>query len=146
MAQRTGTPQSARRTMRTEVPLAVEKRVITPEEYFAALNEPAQTLAREVRALVMANQSDINEEMKWGIPCYSRLGILCYLNAAPKGVVLGFMRGREMSDAFDLFNDKPLKLVRHIDLPNLDFIRTNADNIMDYISEAVVLNDVHHKR
>ena len=116
------------------------------DEYFALLSEPQKSIAFEARALVLGTEPDIHEEMKYGVPFYVRQGMICYLNVNKSGVMLGFTSGAQMSDSFDLFSGKSLKLIRHIALPSIAFIRENREEIINYVIEAIVINDAKSKK
>ncbi|MFY8000351.1 MAG: DUF1801 domain-containing protein [Candidatus Kapaibacteriota bacterium] len=116
------------------------------DEYFALLNEPQKSIALEARALVLSTEPDIQEEMKYGVPFYVRQGMICYLNVNKSGVMLGFMSGTQMSDSFELFSGKSLKLVRHIALPSIAFIHAKREEITNYVIEAIVINDAKSKK
>lgn len=125
------------------------KKRLTPDEYYADLPEPQKSIALEIRALVMGTEPDIEEDIKFGVPFYSREGWACYVNVTKKdGVTLGFMNGTVMSDTFGLFfnEKKQLKLVRFIKLPNVKFIHENREEITNYVIEALVINDAKTKK
>jgi hypothetical protein len=118
------------------------KQRLTPDEYYAALAEPHKSIALDARRLLLGIEpDDVAEEMKYGIPFYSREGMVCYMNVNKSGVTLGFICGSQMSDTFGLFTGKSLKMVRHIVLPSIDFIREKQDEITNYFIEALVIND-----
>ncbi|MCU0424834.1 MAG: DUF1801 domain-containing protein [Candidatus Kapabacteria bacterium] len=125
------------------------KKRLTPDEFYADLAEPQKSIALEARALVLATEPDIVEDIKYGVPFYSREGWMCYVNVTKKnGVTLGFMSGTVMSDTFDLFakKEQDLKLVRFIELPSVTFIREKRDEITNYVIEALVINDSKTKK
>jgi hypothetical protein len=61
------------------------------------------TLAR-VRALILEADPSIVEEWKWGVPVWSRDGIVCTGEAYQKVVKLTFARGASVDDPAQLFN------------------------------------------
>lgn len=122
------------------------KQRLTPDEYYQAIQEPHKSIALEARLLLCGTEPDVIEEMKFGVPFYSRQGMVCYMNINKSGVTIGFICGTQMSDTFGLFSGKSTKLVRHIALPNVDFIRENHDKITNYVIEALVINDSKAKK
>ncbi len=122
------------------------KQRLTPDEYYAALAEPHKSIAFTARRLLLGIELDVAEEMKYGIPFYSREGMVCYMNVNKSGVTIGFISGSQMSDTFGLFTGKSLKMVRHIALPSVDFIREKQDEITNYFIEALVINDSKAKK
>lgn len=117
------------------------KQRLTPDEYYAALAEPHKSIALAARRLLLGIEFDVFEEIKYGVPFYSREGMVCYMNVNKSGVTIGFISGSQMSDTFGLFTGKSLKMVRHIALASVDFIREKQDEITNYFIEALVIND-----
>jgi hypothetical protein len=62
-----------------------------------------KTLAR-VRRLIQSADPEIVEEWKWGIPVWSRGGILCTGETYKATVKLTFAKGASLSDPSRLFN------------------------------------------
>ena len=61
------------------------------------------TLAR-MRALILEADPEITEEWKWGVPVWSRDGIVCTGEAYAKAVKLTFAKGAGVPDPSGLFN------------------------------------------
>jgi hypothetical protein len=62
-----------------------------------------KTLAR-MRALLKKADPDIVEEWKWGVPVWSRDGIVCTGESYKKAVKLTFAKGASLKDPARLFN------------------------------------------
>jgi hypothetical protein len=62
-----------------------------------------ETLSR-VRAVIRAADPDVVEEWKWGIPVWSREGIICTGETYKQAVKLTFARGAALDDPSGLFN------------------------------------------
>jgi len=62
-----------------------------------------ETLAR-MRALILAADPGIIEEWKWGVPVWSRDGIVCTGEVYKMAVKLTFARGASVPDPSRLFN------------------------------------------
>lgn len=121
------------------------KTQVTPDAYFAALDEPHKNTALALRALVLGTEPDVEEVIKYGIPFFVRKGMVCYLNVNKSGVTLGFTSGTQLSDSFGLFTGKNLKMIRHIVIPSIAFIDEKRDEIMNYVIEALAINDAKAK-
>lgn len=121
---------------------------LTPDEYFALLEEPRRTVALEVRNFICTTVSELTEEMKYGTPFYLFKGAaVCYLSVSPQhGVYLGFPNGIVMSDTFHLFSAHHLKQIRHIQIPDCPYLSKYAEEIRNYIVEAMVINDSKNKK
>ncbi|WP_272976670.1 DUF1801 domain-containing protein [Deinococcus geothermalis] len=62
-----------------------------------------ETLGR-IRQLIRNADPDIVEEWKWGVPVWSRGGIICTGEAYKNAVKLTFPRGASLEDPAHLFN------------------------------------------
>ncbi len=69
----------------------------TADRFFARQTESHQRLLEWARELIFKALPQVKEVMKYGVPMYEYLGILCYLNVRKKKIVeLAFMRGVEL--------------------------------------------------
>ena len=111
----------------------------------AKINELAdwrgKTLAK-VRAIILAADPEIVEEMKWrGSPCWSRDGLICLANAHKDKVKLTFSQGASLPDPDELFNAGfEGNTWRAIDLYEGDTV--NARALKNMIRAAVIRNRV----
>jgi hypothetical protein len=62
-----------------------------------------ETLAR-ARALIKQADPDVVEEWKWGVPVWSRAGIICTGETYKNAVKLTFAKGASLQDPSRLFN------------------------------------------
>lgn len=62
-----------------------------------------ETLA-EVRRLILAADPGVVEEWKWGVPVWSKDGIICTGEVYKKAVKLTFAKGASVADPAGLFN------------------------------------------
>lgn len=62
-----------------------------------------KTLAK-VRKVILASDREIVEEWKWGIPVWSRGGIICTGETYKSAVKLTFAKGAALKDPAHLFN------------------------------------------
>jgi hypothetical protein len=70
----------------------------------AALDDwRGETLGR-LRALIQAADPDVVEEWKWGIPVWSRDGLVCTGETYKKAVKTTFAKGASLDDPKGLFN------------------------------------------
>ena len=97
-----------------------------------------RTLAR-LRALIKRADPGIAEEWKWGVPVWSRDGILCTGETYKSVVKLTFARGASLKDPSRLFNSSlEGKVRRAIDIREGDEIDESAFNTL--IRTAVAEN------
>ena len=105
-----------------------------------------KTLAR-VRAIILAADPDIVEEVKWakasspeGVPVWSQNGIICTGETYKSVVKLTFMKGASLDDPSGLFNSSlEGKTRRAIDIAESEEIDEAA--LTALVHEAVALNN-----
>jgi hypothetical protein len=97
-----------------------------------------KTLAR-VRALIKQADPKIAEEWKWGVPVWSRGGIVCTGETYKNAVKLTFAKGASLKDPAKLFNSSlEGKTRRAIDFHEND--RINAAAFKALVRAAAALN------
>jgi hypothetical protein len=97
-----------------------------------------EMLAR-LRALIHEAVPDVIEEWKWGIPVWSRNGLICTGETYKKVVKTTFAKGASLSDPSGLFNSSLEGNVRRaIDFREGDKLDEKA--LMALIRAAVALN------
>ena len=97
-----------------------------------------ETLAR-VRLLVRQADPEVVEEWKWGVPVWSRAGIICTGETYKKAVKLTFAKGAFLDDPSGLFNSSLEGNTRRaIDIHEGDTIDEKA--LKALIRAAVALN------
>ncbi|SRR5713101_2855123 len=69
------------------------------EEYIAKSNPELRELATMLRAIILNASRDLEEQIKWNMPCYSVDGRnICYFCVTKRHVGLGFYEGIKLSD------------------------------------------------
>ncbi|MGV9827651.1 DUF1801 domain-containing protein [Gordonia sp. NPDC003429] len=104
------------------------------------------TRADEVRALIMAAEPDITEEVKWrkpsnpdGVPTFSLDGLVCTLETYKDKIKLTFAHGAALPDPSKVFNASLTAGTRRaVDLKEGDTL--DADAFGDLIRAAVAYN------
>jgi hypothetical protein len=97
-----------------------------------------KTLAR-MRKLIKEADGDVVEEWKWGIPVWSRDGILCTGETYKKAVKLTFAKGASLKDPAGLFNSSlEGKVRRALDIHEGEDVDEAA--FKELIREAVAVN------
>lgn len=103
-----------------------------------------ETLA-ELRELIRAADPGILEEWKWGVPVWSKDGIICTGEVYKKAVKLTFAKGASLDDPKGLFNASPDGNVRRaIDVPEGAAI--DAAALQDLVRAAATANAAARKR
>jgi hypothetical protein len=97
-----------------------------------------RALAR-MRALIREADPEIVEEWKWGIPVWSREGLVCTGEAYKSVVKLTFAKGASLKDPEALFNSSlEGKARRAIDIREGENVDEHA--MKNLVCEAVALN------
>lgn len=87
----------------------------------------------------------LDAAIKWNIPFYTHYGNLCFLNPVKeKSVVIGFMRGSELTDEAGLLTAHDRKLIRHLPLSCADDLF--RPGVAELLLEAAALNEQYAKR
>lgn len=91
------------------------KKKETVEDYFAMLDPMKRKISQAVRKTIKEAAPDIEEELKWGQPTYSKEGLVAYVFAAKDHVTLGFLKGATLKSLDERFQGSG-KLMRSIQL------------------------------
>lgn len=83
------------------------------DQFIEELPEHTQDLTKRLRELVFDTSQNLTEQMKWGMPCYSKTANICYLQTAKNHVNLGFYFGAFLKDKENLLEGTGKKM-RHI--------------------------------
>ncbi|NET23782.1 MAG: hypothetical protein F6K07_32830 [Okeania sp. SIO1H5] len=94
-------------------------------------------------------QTELQEEVKWGAPCYTLGGKnILTLSALKERVVLSFFAGAQLNDPAGLL-EKPgenSRFARYIRLESPSFIAEKRETILSYVSAAIELHRSGKKR
>ncbi len=105
----------------------------------AELNDWRGEMLARLRALIHEADPEVVEEWKWGIPVWSRAGLICTGEVYKSAVKLTFARGAGLADPTGLFNSSLSGNTRRaIDFHQGDAVDEEA--FMALIREAVSLN------
>ena len=108
-------------------------------EYIRKIPPPFRAIVEEVRNIIFDSIPDVNENFKYNVPIYEKNGEICYIKKKPKQhVVLGFCRGKELSNSNELLEG--------IDNSRKYMIITNIEDIdskilSEILEEAASLNE-----
>ena len=90
--------------------------------WFKKLKPEIKAIADELHRLIRATQPTLRAEMKWGMPCYSKNGMVCALMGGKAHVTLVFYRGILLPDPRKLLagsgkSVRSLRLISVKDIP-----------------------------
>lgn len=89
--------------MKTSTPVESASALI--DEKIKALGDWRGSVLAKVRAIVLAADAEIVEELKWmGTPTWSRAGIICTGETYKTAVKMTFAKGAALDDPAGLFN------------------------------------------
>lgn len=107
-------------------------------DYLVRLDRPIKPLFQAVRRVVLAAAPEAEESIKWGMPCYSQNGLVCYLKPAAGTVTVGFYRGSELANGGARLAGRG-KGVRRVTVKDASHLRRLP--LGSWVKEAVRLND-----
>ena len=90
--------------------------------YIEELPDEMKRIASRVRRIVRNAAVGITEELKWGMPWFSKNGRVCYLKGNEEHVTFGFANGASLVDP-DHILEGTGKSMRHVKLRSVDDIR-----------------------
>ena len=95
------------------------------DDYVAKQKPEFREIVETLRGLVKKAAPDLDEQMKWGRPCYIGDDKVCYISVMTYWVNLGFFRGTELKDPKGLLEGTG-KGMRHIKVHKVGDIDTDA--------------------
>jgi hypothetical protein len=114
------------------------------DRYIYEFDDDSRIVMEVLRELIFHNVPDVEESIKWHIPCYSWKGLLCYINKEKKSkkVVLGFIEGVCLKDNYGILNTDTSQ-IRKLLFKTLDDL--NEDIIADFLKQATEINRTKKK-
>ncbi len=92
----------------------------------------------------LRDHHNLESKINWKIPTYFRKSWVCYLNPIRNdGIELAFLKGKHLSNAQGLLQNKGRKLVAGIDFYSINTIQLPLIN--EIIYEALILDDLSKK-
>lgn len=107
------------------------------DSFIDGLGEPVQHIVKRLRTVVFEAYPEIEEDIKWSKPSYSKEGLVCYMQTAKTHVNFGFYRGTELDDRNNLLEGDGNKM-RHVRIRKAADI--NEEQLKFLIWDAVDLN------
>lgn len=110
------------------------------EAYLDQLNPEQLAIAQKLRHLILKAAPNIEEKFVYKVPFYYYHSRICYLNAFPKGLYIGFVRGQELSNSQGLLDSTDRKEVSLIRFQSASEIPEDA--LQEIIQEALMLDEI----
>jgi len=101
------------------------------------LSPSNKKIVKNLRKIILKAVPNVDEEIKWGMPCYSQNVMICNIIPAKAHVSLAFFKGVGLTDPNRLLEGEGKKM-RHIKLRSENEIKTKI--IAAWVREAVSLN------
>ncbi len=115
----------------------MDKNEIAIEKMLHGKDEEILTMFFTVRQIILDLSKDIEETIKWNMPCYEFKGNICGVGAFKKHISIWFHKAELMSDHFQLFEKNSsmgqIKLYAMKDL--------EQEKLTYYFNEAMLLNE-----
>lgn len=114
------------------------------DRYIYEFDEETILIMEILRDMVFKYVLNVEESIKWRMPCYSYKGLLCYIRKEVKSqkVVLGFAQGASMQDDYGIFNTDTSQMKKLL-FGGADEI--DEEMLEDFFSQAVEIN-THKKK
>lgn len=114
------------------------------EEYSETFDSHTASLMYETRSFIMKSVPGMEENIKWGVPFYSYLGNVCFINTTKKEgylIEIGFYRGKELSNKQKIL-EGDTKLIKKVFLRDKSDLGKKKIKLIEVIQEAVMLNEL----
>jgi hypothetical protein len=109
------------------------------DEFIKKLPPKVKEQVELLRKIILSSSEQIKEEIKHGIPFYMFKGQMCYINPFDNKIVLGFSRGADMPDEYNMLSGGG-KAVRHAVIRV--GTKIDEDKIRHLIYEALIVNEM----
>ena len=109
------------------------------DRYIYEFDENSRMVMEVLRELIFHHVPEVEESIKWHIPCYSWKGLLCYINKEKKSkkVVSGFIKGGCLKDNYGILNTNTSQIKKLL-FKTLDDV--NEEIIADFLTQAIEIN------
>jgi hypothetical protein len=110
-----------------------------PVEPFIEKLQPEQrAIAGELHKLIVSAVPSIESGLKWGMPFYSKDGMVCFIMVAKKHINLGFAKGSSLKDPKKLLQAGTSKTMRALKVTSPKEIPAAA--VKAFVKQAATLN------
>lgn len=119
------------------------KKPATYEEFTELLDADIKELMEEARRFILNSIPGIEENIKWGVPFYSSLGNICYLNTTKSKehlLEIGFYRGKELSNEQGIL-EGDTKLIKKVFIKDKKDFSRKKKQFNEVLQEALTLNE-----
>ena len=108
------------------------------EPFIEKLRPEQRAIAGQLHRLIVAAVPSVQSGLKWGMPFYSKDGMLCFIMVAKKHINLGFVKGSSLRDPKKLLEAGSSKTMRAIRLTSAKEI--HAAGVKALVKQAAALN------
>jgi hypothetical protein len=108
------------------------------EPFIEKLRPDQRAIAGQLHRLIVAAVPSVQSGLKWGMPFYSKDGMLCFIMVAKEHVNLGFVKGSSLRDPKKLLEAGSSKTMRAIRLSSAKEIQ--AAGVKALVKQAAALN------
>lgn len=115
------------------------------DAYLHKVSDEQRPILELIRKTINQIDDRIQEDWKWGAPCFNMDGLICWFVGFKTHVGLNFFKGALIKDTHKVFveTDDADKGNRMIHFKTLDEVKANV--IQDYVKQAIVLNEQNIK-
>jgi hypothetical protein len=106
--------------------------------FIEKLKPEQREIAGTLHKLIVSAVPSVESGLKWGMPFYSKDGMLCFIMVAKKHVNLGFVKGAALKDPKKLLQAGTSKTMRAIKVTSPGEIPAAA--VRAFVKQAAALN------
>ncbi|MEO5947380.1 MAG: DUF1801 domain-containing protein [Chitinophagaceae bacterium] len=84
------------------------------DQYIESLPEGKQKLCEYIRQLIIENVDGVEERFSYKLPVYHYFGMFMFMNNTKEGIDIGFMRGKDLLEAFPQLERKDRAIIASV--------------------------------
>ena len=96
-------------------------------------------LLKKLRKIILSTDKELKEEFKWGVPVYTKNGLVCAISAFKDHVKMNFFKGAHLKDNNKLLN-AGLDSKDHRAIDFSENFKLNESKIKELVKEAIAFN------
>ncbi len=97
-------------------------------------------LLKQLRQLINETAPDLNEDFKWGVPVWTKNGLVCAISGFKDHVKINFFKGVYLPDSKKLFNSG-LDSKEHRSINFTEDYKLDKAAIANFVKAAIKLNE-----
>jgi hypothetical protein len=113
------------------------------DQFINDLPSNLRKTASAIREIILSSSPAIEEKFSYKVPFYHYMGALCYINKNKDSVYIGFVKGNQLEDEYDLLEKGDRKQIRIINFKSVTGI--SQQQLRFFLNQAMLLNELNKK-